>query len=246
MNISNFLLFINIFIFLVKASIKVSVIIPVYNSGKYLERCLTSIINQTLNDIEIICIDDASTDNSLEILNEFKNKDNRITVVTFDQNSGPSAARNKGIELANGEFLSFIDSDDYADTRYIEYLYSYSKDYDVVVGKFVKGTNNSDNYFVSKLPHYKNGFLFNSLFRREFINKYKIKFPVKIRFMEDKAFRMRCYENNPKIIEAPDNGIYYYYKLRLGSSCRLNDKYLKKIERIAENETKKREIKQQL
>lgn len=111
---------------------KISVIIPVYNSEKFLKKCLDSIINQTLNDIEIICIDDGSTDKSLRILNNFADKDNRITIIN-QKNSGPSAARNKGIEIAKGEYIGFVDSDDWIDLDFYEKLYNSAKKYDADV-----------------------------------------------------------------------------------------------------------------
>lgn len=99
----------------------VSVIVPVYNSAKYLERCLASITNQSYKKIEIICINDGSTDNSLALLNEIAKSDARIAIIS-QQNAGLSAARNKGISVSTGEYLSFIDSDDYVAPDYIEYL----------------------------------------------------------------------------------------------------------------------------
>ena len=106
---------------------KVSVIIPVYNTEIYLNECLNSIINQTLENIEIICIDDGSADNSLNILNGFKQKDSRIKVFT-QENAGPGIARNKGISIATGEFICFIDSDDYYPSKYtLEHLYNAAK-----------------------------------------------------------------------------------------------------------------------
>ena len=86
--------------------IKVSVILPVYNTEKYLPECLDSIINQSLRDIEIICVDDGSTDSSLQILKEYAEKDKRI-VVLEQNNSGAGIARNKGMEVAKGKYLSF-------------------------------------------------------------------------------------------------------------------------------------------
>lgn len=102
---------------------KVSVIIPVYNTEKFLKECLDSIINQTLKDIEIICVDDGSIDNSLNILNEYSQKDSRIKFLT-QQNKGAGAARNKALEIANGEFLAFIDSDDYCESNFLEKMYA--------------------------------------------------------------------------------------------------------------------------
>ena len=102
--------------------IKVSVILPVYNTEKYLPECLDSIINQSLRDIEIICIDDGSTDSSLQILKEYAEKDKRI-VVLEQKNSGAGIARNKGMEVAKGKYLSFLDSDDFFEQEMLEKSY---------------------------------------------------------------------------------------------------------------------------
>ena len=102
--------------------IKVSVIIPIYNTEKYIAECLDSIINNSLKDIEIICVNDGSTDNTLEILNSYAEKDSRITVIN-KENSGPSASRNAGMEVAKGKYILFIDSDDFIEPRALEYLY---------------------------------------------------------------------------------------------------------------------------
>ena len=93
-------------------TVKVSVILPVYNVEKYLKECLDSILNQTLQEIEVICVDDGSTDRSLEILREYEKKDKRVIVLT-QENKGAGAARNKGLAIAKGEYLSFLDSDDF-------------------------------------------------------------------------------------------------------------------------------------
>lgn len=102
--------------------IKVSVILPVYNTEKYLPECLDSIINQSLSDIEIICIDDGSTDKSLQILKEYAEKDKRI-VLLEQKNSGAGIARNKGMEAAKGKYLSFLDSDDFFEQEMLEKAY---------------------------------------------------------------------------------------------------------------------------
>lgn len=103
-------------------SIKISVIIPVYNSEKFLERCLESIINQSLKELEIICVNDGSTDKSAEILNNYAKKDERIRVLNQNK-CGLSIARNLGIDSANGKFIGFVDSDDYIDFNFYEKLY---------------------------------------------------------------------------------------------------------------------------
>ena len=91
---------------------KISIIIPVYNTEKYLHECLNSVVSQTIKDVEIICIDDGSTDNSYQILQEYAEKDSRF-VILQQENKGAGAARNKGIEIAKGEFLVFLDADDF-------------------------------------------------------------------------------------------------------------------------------------
>lgn len=107
--------------------VKLSVIIPVYNVEKYLKRCLDSVINQTLKDIEILCINDGSTDDSLSILEEYKSKDSRIVIIS-QGNKGLAATRNVGIENAKGEYLAFVDSDDWINSKFLECLYSSAKE----------------------------------------------------------------------------------------------------------------------
>lgn len=102
---------------------KVSVIIPVYNTELYLRECLDSVINQTLQEIEIICVDDGSTDRSLEILREYEARDGRIRVLT-QPNVNAGAARNRGMDLARGEYLSFLDADDFFEPKMLERAYA--------------------------------------------------------------------------------------------------------------------------
>ena len=93
---------------------EISVVIPVYNSGSFLRRCLDSVVGQTLKDIEIICVDD-----SLEILREYARMDSRILLVELGENRGLAFARNKGMDLASGTYLYFLDSDDWIDPDYL-------------------------------------------------------------------------------------------------------------------------------
>lgn len=101
----------------------ISVIIPVYNTAKYLPRCLDSILKNTYKNLEIICIDDGSTDESLAILHTYADRDKRVKVVT-QTNGGVSSARNQGLNLASGFFISFVDSDDWVHHQYFEALVS--------------------------------------------------------------------------------------------------------------------------
>ncbi len=114
----------------------ISVIVPVYNVEKYLEKCIDSIINQTYKNIEILLIDDGSTDSSGEICDRYAIKDKRI-LVFHKENGGLSDARNKGIDIATGKYISFIDSDDYVEENYISFLYEILKkfDADISMGK---------------------------------------------------------------------------------------------------------------
>ena len=110
---------------------KISIIIPVYNVEKYLRECLDSCVNQTLEDIEIICVDDCSPDNSIKILEEYQQKDPRIKILRHKENKKQGAARNKGLEVATGEYIWFVDSDDYIDTKACQILYDAIKEFDV-------------------------------------------------------------------------------------------------------------------
>ena len=111
---------------------KISVIIPVYNVEKYLKRCLDSVVNQTYKNLEIILIDDGSTDNSGKICDEYAQKDKRIIVI-HKENGGLSDARNKGLDICTGDYISFIDSDDWVDLNYFDVLLKILLEYDVDV-----------------------------------------------------------------------------------------------------------------
>ena len=120
---------------------KVSVIIPVYNAEKYLEKCISSVLLQTLDDMEIICIDDGSTDASGQILDAYAQKDNRIKVLHKD-NGGLVAARKEGIRLAKGTYIGYVDSDDWIEPEMYEQLYTLAKEHDadmVTSGYFLEG-----------------------------------------------------------------------------------------------------------
>lgn len=101
---------------------KISVIVPVYNTQDYLRECIDSVLNQSLTDFELICIDDGSTDNSLEILNDYGREDERIKIIS-QQNRGLGASRNVGLDIAQGEYVLFLDSDDYLSLDALESLY---------------------------------------------------------------------------------------------------------------------------
>ena len=110
-----------------RAKIKVSVIITVYNIERYIEECIDSVLNQGINAIEIICVDDASTDNSGKVLTKYAQRDERIRIVHNKTNQGQATSRNRGGRLARGEYLYFMDGDDCLNTGALKKLYEYSK-----------------------------------------------------------------------------------------------------------------------
>jgi len=114
---------------------KISVVIPVYNCSKYLRKCLDSVLNQTLNDIEVICVDDGSTDDSLSILQYYELYDPRVIVIC-ENNKGGGAARNIGMKMARGKYLSFLDADDFFELNMLEQAYINSETYDADITIF--------------------------------------------------------------------------------------------------------------
>ena len=105
-----------------KKEIKVSVIMPIYNAGEYLSRAIGDVLKQTLSDIELICVNDGSTDDSFDILEDLHQNDDRITLIS-EKNFGPSVARNKGLSYASGKYIMFLDADDMFDHSLLERLY---------------------------------------------------------------------------------------------------------------------------
>ena len=182
-------------------NIKISVIIPVYNTEKYLKRCLESIISQDFIDIEVIVVNDCSIDNSLNIIKVLMNRDNRIKLINKQKNEGLSAARNSGIKIAKGEYILHIDSDDWIEKNYFLEVYEYAKNHnaDIVITDFYKDFDNGKLIYVKdqeenigKEEMLKNIFLMNSypsvwnkLIRRELYIKNKIFHPLGVSIGED-------------------------------------------------------------
>lgn len=125
---------------------KVSIIIPVYNVARYLRKCLDSCISQTFKEIEIICINDGSTDNSLDILDEYASEDKRIVLLS-QENHGQGIARNKGIDISSGEYLMFIDPDDWIEPDTVETIYNKFVETKVNLIQFNYDIRNDDGTF---------------------------------------------------------------------------------------------------
>lgn len=123
---------------------KVSVIIPVYNAECYLRQCLDSVVGQTLRDIEIICIDDGSTDSSVRIIKEYASRDDRLRLIR-QKNRGAGAARNQGLREASGDYLSFLDADDFFEPAMLEKVVARAEEFDAQIVVF-----NSDQYHMDK------------------------------------------------------------------------------------------------
>lgn len=179
--------------------VKISVILPIYNAEDYLEKTLDSIINQSLNDIEIICVDDGSKDDTFKILKEYEKKDTRIKLIKQD-NFGAANARNKGIELANGKYLAILDADDIYETNMFEKMYNKAieQDCDIVISnsqnydnKTFKVKSISQSFNKGYLPekkcfsyldiekyifNFSKGWAWDKLFKTSFIKNNAIKF----------------------------------------------------------------------
>ena len=196
----------------------VSVIIPIFNGEKYLNKCLDSICNQTLIDIEIICIDDGSTDNTLSILEKYSSKDQRIKIISTE-NNGQGAARNLALNQAKGEYIAFVDADDWIDNDALELLYNdaKSKNLDLLFYQMVNYMDYSKKYIETDLYNHicfeKNGIdeniIFNSydtkdflfeipvcpvskLYRKDFLDEYNLYFTEGM-FFEDNEFFYKTY-----------------------------------------------------
>ena len=224
---------------------KISVIIPIYNTEKYLERCLDSVCNQTLSDIEIICVNDCSTDSSLEILKKYSRNDSRIKLINLEENKGVATARNIGIDIAEGEYIGFVDSDDYIDLNFYLILYNSAvkNKADATKGKIVFPSNqydiNKDNFYdINDLISNDFAYFYHSfttgIYRRDFIIKNNIKFPEQYAYFEDPYFSILASLHYQKI--NIENEAKYYYFYREDSACSQNNvkRYKDEINAIAE------------
>lgn len=221
---------------------KVSVIIPVYNAEQYLKRCLDSICNQTLKDIEIICVNDASTDKSLERLNEYVAKDNRFKVINLETNRGESAARNKGLEIATGEYLAFVDNDDEIDLDFYEKLYEKAKETnaDVIKGEVhVIDYDGKEQYGNSnvKISNKNSKFYFThnwwtAIYKKTIIIDNNIDFPEGMPLGGDILFLNKVLTLSKKI-ELVDDVFYHYYRREdSGDSKILSDEKIDSASKI--------------
>lgn len=222
---------------------KISVIIPVYNTEKYLEKCLDSILNNTLKDIEIICVDDGSTDNSLNILEKYVKLYSNITILHLN-NLGGGAARNQGLKIAKGKYLSFLDSDDFFANDMFEKLYNQLEktDADVCICGINKYSEKEKSLIIDNAPNIPNSiknletfnyndipddiFLYfknaawNKMFRTDFIKKQKLEFQ-EIKRSNDLYFSRVSLLSANKITHIDEKLVYY--RMHQKTNCQNNN-----------------------
>lgn len=222
-------------------NVELSIIVPVYNSEAYLERCISSLLSQRLANIEILLINDGSTDNSLAICREFEIKDSRIKVFS-QENSGQSKARNLGIENSSGEYVTFTDSDDWVDVDYYGKLIDAARrnDADVACGSIIRERKNSNkfriNYTEEKCYIYPQEkidaacvpdmcYVWNKVYKASYLRELKLKF-IEGMFFEDVDFVTRAVYFSNKIVTVP--GTYYHYRVNSNSTVKTMKKSDKK------------------
>ena len=211
-----------------ESDIKISVIVPVYNTSKYLEKCMESILNQSLKEIEVICINDGSTDNSLKILEKISKQDRRVKVIN-QINKGLTATRNIGLRLAKGKYIINIDSDDWIEKYYFENIYKKAQEnnLDMVISDIIfdfkdkiilkKDLEISDDRIITGKEYMKVffengglGYSWNKLIKREIYSKNNIYFNEAIFAIEDVEFITRLSYFLKKIGKV--NKAFYHYR----------------------------------
>lgn len=218
---------------------KISIVIPVFNVEKYLKTCIESIINQDYKNLEIILIDDGSTDKSGKICDEYANKDKRIKVI-HQKNKGAANAKNTGLKYATGFYLSFVDSDDYLEPCVYSFMINKMEEHnadmiqcsfnEIYTDKSVQYKQFKENYELDNLSYLKLftsdwtcGLLWDKLFKRSLFNGIFFEENHKI---DDEFFTYKGISNAKKIIRIPK--IIYNYRKRL-SSVMLSEKSQKQI-----------------
>ena len=196
----------------------ISVIIPIYNAEKYLKECLDTVLHQTYKNLQIILINDGSTDSSGSICNNYAKKDNRITVL-HKRNGGVSTSRNEGIRLALGEYILFLDSDDYADPNMCEMLYNYislNKVDMVITG--TKLTRRTGKTFLDRSELYKHlaiknidGSCWGRIFKKSIIESNSLEFDECGQCGEDLFFNLQYFAHISSAMLIDIQLVYYRY-----------------------------------
>ena len=225
---------------------KISIIIPVYNVEKYLHQSLDSVVNQTLKDIEIICVDDCSTDGSYDILQEYASKDDRFVVLKQETNQGPGVARNRGLDTAKGEYIMFLDPDDWYELDACELCYNQitKNNNDLVlfghnqyiqnsgkikyIDKMISPFSKYKHLPVIKLDDVSENFIITSytvmyIYKKDFLIKNNIRYPGFKNF-EDHVFYTKVImcADSISIIDKP---LYYYRINKKSSTYTMNNQH---------------------
>lgn len=213
---------------------KVTIIIPIYNVEKYLREAIESAINQTYKNLEIILVDDGSTDNSGRICDEYISVDERIKVI-HKKNGGLSDARNAGLDNCTGEYIMFLDSDDFLEPDAVENMHKeiVEKDADYVIGNYINATEEGEKWekpvfdlekykpFKLSIHDYMNSFFImnssvcNKIFKKEFIDELNLRFVVGLP-AEDAIFTTYCFIKSEKVYYIPN--LVFNYRQRKGGS----------------------------
>ena len=217
----------------------ISIIIPIYNSEKFILRCLDSLINQTYNNIEIICVDDWSKDNSLGLINDYKGKDNRIVIIS-QKNQWAGIARNNWIKIANWDFITFVDSDDALELDAIEEMVKcLNEDTDIIIS-WIKIINNVKNTIKLYIPQ-KKDWIWNELkftatvfklYRRKLIEDNNIKFG-ECKIHEDVIFSINAFSATDKINTLSKSWYINYQACNPNSLSMSMGKYILKDDMIS-------------
>lgn len=225
---------------------KVSLIIPVFNGEKYLEKCLNSVIKQSYSEMEILLIDDGSNDKSLQMCKEFEKKDSRIKVFSH-KNQGVSFTRNRGLKFASGDYIMFLDIDDCIESGYIERFVktAIKTNSDIIIGGIVFFNENRVIFPFENINLDKKEFLYNvgmredglygyvasKMYKRAFLQNNHIMFNEKMHAQEDLDFALACYNKAITISEIDYSG-YYYWFLESKRSVPTNDLIHNKLKLI--------------
>lgn len=228
------------------ATPKVSVVIPVHNGQSFISRAVTSVLTQSLNDIEVIVVDDASSDGTPEIIAHLGSSDTRLSLMRCEVNRGPSAARNAGIATARGAWIAILDADDWYRPERLERLITaaeaadadmvsdniilHNESDDAVIGPmfrsdYLSGIMSAERFVEGNLPNPKSprrgfGFL-KPIIRKHFIAEHSLRYDERMRFGEDYAFYLSCLLEGAKWICVPDTA--YCYSVRSHSLTARHD-----------------------
>ena len=216
---------------------KVSIVVPVYNMEKYLEKCMDSLVNQTLEDIEIIVVNDGSTDNSLKILKKYKRKHPDKIVIINQENQGISSARNNGIDIATGKYIGFVDSDDYIKYDMFEKLYNKIEKTksDIVVCNYKKYFMKNEEFIdvdmvknINKNNIFEEPTILNNIYFAPWNKLYKrslfedIRFPIQKKYEDINAILKVFFK--AKKIDKISESLYLYRINENGETLTINKK----------------------